>query len=124
MSFATDYITAYRLLRHGDVPDDIGRALGYEDKDILLRLRARFGRVSLREAVDKSRVRIFGRIKAAIYAVKMVKEMRRQKVLITNMLGLEQEPDGIREIHKKSINLFPITVHRTVVQMREPKEDA
>jgi hypothetical protein len=119
MSFATDYMTAYRLLRTGrtdaetfyrvfpELREDAGPKIG----DIFTRTQ--------RYTALSERVGVVGRVKAAIYAVKLATEMRRQKLLVNALFNIKQE-EPTKTVHERPITLFPITVNRTVVQMRDP----
>ena len=116
MSFATDYNTAYKLLREGTVHR--------KDLGIVLDRKAPYDDIvrQARKAIAARGVGAMGRVRAAVYAVKLVKEMRRQKVLFNHLLFIIEDTET-RKVGNKNITLFPITVNRTVVQMRDPKKN-
>lgn len=81
MSFATDYNTAYRLLREGTVRR--------EDLDTVLDRKAPYDDAlrQARKAIAARGFRAMGRVRAAVYAFKLVKEMRRQNVLVAYLMN-------------------------------------
>ena len=119
MNFATDYTTAYGLLRQGgcvreqvhDDTRDRGR--------LLLRLPDTRGVGRVYNIIRRGSL---GRVQAAIYAFKMVKEMKRQKVLMSTLFDVKAKEDT-RTIVKHPINIFPMTLNRTIVQMRDPDQE-
>ena len=112
-SFATDYTTAYRLLRQG-------RA----DRDLLAKTLDNTTHTwrADRKAFESVRHDVFGRVSAAIYAFKMAKEMRRQKSLVNVLMGIKKEAEA-RKVGSKNVTLFPITVNRTVIKMQKDPND-
>ena len=114
MSFATDYGTAYKLLREGRV-----------DRTLLDKvLYGEYGtdwdaRRADRRTFETVRRDVFSRVQAAIYAFKMVKEMRRQKVLVNVLMSIADESTDKTAVPAKHIHLFPVTVNRTVVKMQK-----
>lgn len=121
MSFATDYATAYRLLRTGAPATETFYSIFPE---LVQGAGPKIGEITTRPTRSqwralKERVGRFGRVQAAIYAFKMVKEMRRQKVLMNVLFDIKEE-QPTQVVNKTPINLFPVTVNRTVVQMRDP----
>lgn len=126
MSFATDYFTAYKLLRTG-TPDtrltNILRSLPRKEV-----LSASHLQVELKRVFGYHTISDFGkalvpvaRLAAIVYAFRIAREMRRQRILVRGLFDIKEEPP-VKVIHHKDITLFPITVNRTTVQMVE-RED-
>jgi len=114
MNFASNYTEAYQLLRAGRVDRELWDRVMYGDYE---------GNYDARRndmnALRGVRVHALGRVKAAIYALKMAKEMRRQRSLMTVLFDIKEEQSA-QIVNQRPINLFPVTVNRTTVQMRDP----
>lgn len=120
MNFATDYTTAYELLRAGGaIRHEVPPGTQRERDQILVGMADTYGKGRLYNIVKDGAV---GRVKAAVYAFKLAKEMRRQKVLMNLLFDVKPKEDT-RTIVKHPINFFPMTLNRTIVQMRNPEKE-
>jgi hypothetical protein len=119
MSYAADYATAYRLLREGRVDRKLF------DKAFLPTFDYTGSREAAKALRDSVRVDIMGRVQASFFAVKLARQMRKQRSLVTVLCNLKDEAED-REVprEKRLITLFPITVNRNITQVKisDPKD--
>lgn len=122
MSFASEYTEAYRLLRGTTATrQEVAADQVIERGDQTLHLPDTYGVGRLYQII---KMRGLGRVKAAIYAFKMVRELRRQKILMNVLFSVPEDAADQSAVQTKHIHLFPVTVNRTVVQMTDTDRHA